>query len=156
MITAVDLLRGLAKLLKWNVIEVPGATGYTDTDYAAKGRYAIDNLDGSDVICVHVEATDEASHEGDVGKKIEALQEIDSKIVAPLCSALESYSHRILISPDHPTFLRTKTHSHGYVPFAMAGDGVSQGDAKTYDEVTATASEHRFEKGYELMEFFLK
>lgn len=156
MITAVDLLRGIAKLLKWNVIEVPGATGYTDTDYAAKGRYAIDNLDQTDVICVHVEATDEASHEGDAAKKIEALQEIDAKIVAPICEALTSTPHRVLVSPDHPTYLRTKTHTHGDVPFAMAGEGIVADDATTYDEIAAAASSHHFPHGSELMKFFLE
>ena len=156
MITAVDLLRGLAQLLQWNVIEVPGATGYTDTDYAAKGRYAIDHLDDSDVMCVHIEATDEASHEGDVDKKLEALQEIDAKIVAPVAAALaERGDHRILISPDHPTYLRTKTHTHGFVPFAMAGQGIEPDAATTYDEICAAASSRRFEHGHELMRFFL-
>lgn len=155
MITAVDLLRGIAQLLKWRVIEVPGATGYTDTDYAAKGQYAIDNLDSTDVMCVHVEATDEASHEGDVSKKIEALEEIDSKIVAPICKALDGTPHRILVTPDHPTYIRTKTHTHGYVPFAMAGEGISPDGASSYDEVAADASTQRFDQGSDLMKFFL-
>lgn len=155
MITAVDLLRGIAKLLKWNVIEVPGATGYTDTDYAAKGRYAIDHLAKTDVLCVHVEATDEASHEGDAAKKIEALEEIDSKIVAPLCDALQSIPHRILISPDHPTYIRTKTHTHGNVPFAMAGEGITADASSHYDENVAANSTTLFPQGSELMSFFL-
>ena len=156
MITAVDLLRGIAQLLKWQVIEVPGATGYTDTDYGAKGQYAIDHLDATDVICVHVEATDEASHEGDVQKKIEALQEIDARIVAPLSAALSSIPHRILVSPDHPTFLRTKTHTHGDVPFAMAGEGIAADDATSYDELNAANSQTKFPNGSDLMNFFLK
>lgn len=156
MITAVDLLRGIAKLLKWNVIEVPGATGYTDTDYAAKGQYAIDNLDKTDLICVHVEATDEASHEGDVATKIEALEQIDAKIVAPISKALESRPHRILISPDHPTFLRTKTHTHGDVPFAIAGNNVEPNAAERYDEITAAATGLSFPNGSDLMSFFLQ
>ena len=117
MITAVDLLRGLAALIGWERIEVPGATGYLDTDYAAKGRYAIEALDSTDIICVHVEATDEASHEGRADAKIKALEEIDAQIVAPLHAALKSTGdYRILVSPDHPTPIRTKTHSHGFVP----------------------------------------
>lgn len=156
MITAVDLLRGLAQLLHWNVIEVPGATGYTDTDYAAKGRYAIDNLDKSDVLCVHIEATDEASHEGDANKKVEALEEIDAKIVAPLAQALQGTPHRILVSPDHPTYLRTKTHTHGDVPFAMAGAGIEPDDATSYDEFAAQSSSRRFPQGAELMKSFLQ
>lgn len=155
MITAVDLLRGIAQLLKWNVIEVPGATGYTDTDYAAKGQYAIDNLDKTDVICVHVEATDEASHEGDAAKKVEALQEIDSKIVAPLCKTLESIPHRILISPDHPTYVRTKTHTHGDVPFTIAGEGIEPDGITVYDDLSASNSERKFPNGSDLMSFFL-
>ncbi len=156
MITAVDLLRGIAQLLKWNVIEVPGATGYTDTDYAAKGQYAIDNLDKTDVICVHVEATDEASHEGDAAKKVESLQEIDSKIVAPLSKVLESTPHRILVSPDHPTFVRTKTHTHGDVPFAIAGEGIEADGIEVYDDLSAASSDFGFTNGSELMSFFLR
>ena len=87
MITAVDLLRGLAKLIGWQVIDVPGATGYLDTDYAAKGRYAVEALKNNDLVCVHIEATDEASHEGRADAKIEALEQIDRHIVAPLFTA---------------------------------------------------------------------
>ena len=130
VITAVDLLRGLAKLLGWQVIEVPGATGYLDTDYAAKGRYAIDALKGVDLVVVHVEASDEASHEGHADKKVEALERIDADIVGPVHRFLMSQGdYRILVSPDHPTFLRTKTHSHGYVPFVICGSGVAADEA---------------------------
>ena len=156
MITAVDLLRGLAKLVGWDVIEVPGATGYTDTDYAAKGRYAIDHLARTDVLCVHIEATDEASHEGDVQAKIAALEAIDQHIVGPVCSAAASHgAHRVLISPDHPTPVRTKTHSHGSVPFAMAGDGIEPDSSASYDEPSAAASAQQFPHGFEVMSFFL-
>jgi 2,3-bisphosphoglycerate-independent phosphoglycerate mutase len=157
MITAVDLLRGLAALVGWQNIEVPGATGYTDTDYAAKGRYAIQALDDYDIVCVHVEATDEASHEGDAAKKIEALQEIDEKIVGPIHSHLQSRGddYRLLVTPDHPTMIRTKTHSHGFVPFAICGAGITAENAATYDEITAGQSSHHFAAGWELMPFFL-
>jgi len=156
MITAVDLLRGLAELIGWDRIEVPGATGYTDTDYAAKGQYAIDAVDSTDVICVHVEATDEASHEGDVAAKVKALEEIDRQVVGPLLQKMrEQGEFRFLVTPDHPTPLRTKTHSHGHVPFAIAGTGVAADSAKTYDDVTASASELGFEEGWKLMKFFL-
>jgi 2,3-bisphosphoglycerate-independent phosphoglycerate mutase len=157
MITAVDLLRGLAALIGWERIEVPGATGYLDTDYAAKGRAAIEALDSTDVICVHVEATDEASHEGRADAKIKALEEIDAKIVAPLHAALKKHGdYRILISPDHPTFLRTKTHSHGFVPFAICGSGVAADAATAYDEIAAGKSTLAFEEGCKLMGYFLK
>ena len=156
MITAVDLLRGLAALVGWKRIEVPGATGYLDTDYAAKGRYAIDAIDDVDVICVHVEATDEASHEGRADAKIKALEEIDSKIVGPLHEALRKRGdYRILVSPDHPTPIRTKTHSLGLVPLAICGTGITPGAAKTYDEATAAASTIAFDEGYRMMSYFL-
>lgn len=156
MITAVDLLRGLAALVGWKRIEVPGATGYLDTDYAAKGRYAIEAIKETDIVCVHVEATDEASHEGRADAKIKALEEIDAKIVGPLHEALKKQGdYRILVSPDHPTFLRTKTHSHGYVPFAVCGSGVSGGGQLTYDEVSAAKSSLCFDQGWDLMRFFV-
>lgn len=157
MITAVDLLRGLAALVGWPRIEVPGATGYTDTDYAAKGGYAIDALEKTDLICVHVEASDEASHEGDNAGKIKALEEIDLHIVGPLHEALRGLGdYRILVSPDHPTFVRTKTHSHGYVPFCICGAGVAPNSAATYDEVAAAGTDLVFDQGWQLMDYFLK
>jgi 2,3-bisphosphoglycerate-independent phosphoglycerate mutase len=157
MITAVDLLRGVAALIGWERISVPGATGYTDTDYAAKGRYAIAALPTTDVICVHVEATDEASHEGDAAAKVKALEEIDRHIVGPLLAALRQQGeYRILVSPDHPTPLRTKTHSHGDVPFAIAGTGVTADRHTTYSEVSAGESALAFEHGWRLMGHFLR
>ncbi|NIO46979.1 MAG: cofactor-independent phosphoglycerate mutase [Planctomycetales bacterium] len=156
MITAVDLLRGLAALIGWRRIDVPGATGYTDTDYAAKGAAAVATLAETDLVCVHVEATDEASHEGDVQAKVQALEEIDRHIVGPLSGALSHQGEfRILVSPDHPTPLRTKTHSHGPVPFALAGTGVLPDDYRTYDDVTAAASPLAFAEGWKLMRYFL-
>ncbi len=156
MITAVDLLRGLAKLIGWERIEVPGATGYTDTDYAAKGRYAVEALPTTDVVCVHVEAPDEASHEGDAAAKVQALEEIDRHVVGPLLAALRQQGDwRMLVSPDHPTPLRTKTHSHGWVPWAIAGTGITPDAHSNYDEANAAASAHAFDEGWRLMEFFL-
>ncbi len=156
MITAVDLLRGLASLIGWRRIEVPGATGYLDTDYAAKGRYACEAIQDADLVCVHVEATDEASHEGNAAAKVKALEEIDRHIVGPLFEALKKHgSYRILVTPDHPTPLRTKTHSHGYVPFALAGSDVAADKAVTYDDLTAERSPLVFDEGWRLMGYFL-
>ena len=156
MITAVDLLRGLAALIGWERIKVPGATGYTDTDYAAKGRYAAAALPAADVVCVHIEATDEASHEGDAEAKVAALENIDRHIVRPVLDALRSLGdHRILVVPDHPTPLRLRTHSHGYVPWAMCGTGISPGGPMTYDEHSASSSGDVLEEGWRLMGRFL-
>jgi 2,3-bisphosphoglycerate-independent phosphoglycerate mutase len=156
MICAVDLLAGLAALIGWQRIHVPGATGYLDTDYAAKGRYAIDALPATDIICVHVEATDEASHEGDAQAKINALEQIDRHIIGPLLEAIPRFGEfRILISPDHPTLLRTRTHSHGFVPWAMAGTGVQADSQSTYTEAAAAQSDLVFDEGHRLMHYFL-
>jgi 2,3-bisphosphoglycerate-independent phosphoglycerate mutase len=157
MITAVDLLRGLAALVGWRRIEAPGATGYLDTDYASKGRTAIATLGKVDVVCVHVEAPDEASHEGRADAKVKALEEIDRHIVGPLHEALKKQGdYRILVTPDHPTPLRTKTHSHGAVPLAICGARVSPDAASTYDEPSAAASPLTFDEGWRMMRYFLE
>jgi 2,3-bisphosphoglycerate-independent phosphoglycerate mutase len=156
MITAVDLLRGLAALAGWKRLEVPGATGYLDTDYAAKGRAAIAELATSDLVCVHIEAPDEASHQGDAAEKVKAIEEIDAKIVAPLLKHLAGLGdHRILVCPDHPTFISTKTHSRGPVPFVMAGSGIALSGQRTYDELAAAAGQVTIEPGWKLMGEFL-
>ena len=157
MITAVDLLRGLASLVGWDRIEVPGATGYTDTDYAAKGRYAIEAIDKYDLVCVHVEAPDEASHEGDLGKKVAALEEIDTHIVAPVWEKLKSLGidYRILVTPDHPTYISTKTHTHGNVPFTICGKDITPDSCSTYDEEAAAKSGLEKLPGDTLMKYFI-
>ncbi len=156
VVTAVDLLRGLARLVGWQVIEVPGATGYLDTDYAAKGRYAVQTLSDVDLVVVHVEATDEASHEGHAEAKVEALEHIDADIVGPIWSYLaEQGPYRILVSPDHPTLLRTRTHSHGEVPFAICGTGIEPDAAGDYSEATARTVPLKPAWGHELMPLLL-
>lgn len=155
VITAVDLLRGIGRLLGWDVVEVEGATGYIDTDYAAKGRAAIETLKSKDFVVVHVEATDEASHEGDADEKVKALERIDADIVGPVHEYLKQQGdYRLLVCPDHPTFLRTKTHSHGYVPFAMCGSDIEADEAKTYDEVVAGRTGLTLNEGHRLMNRF--
>jgi 2,3-bisphosphoglycerate-independent phosphoglycerate mutase len=156
MITGVDLLRGLAALVGWKRIDVPGATGYLDTDYAAKGRGAIAELGTGDLVCVHVEAPDEASHQGDAAAKVRAIEEIDTKIVAPLAAHLAAAGdHRILVCPDHPTFLSTKTHSRGAVPFLIAGSGIAANGRRAYGETDAAATGDRVDPGWRLMGEFL-
>ena len=109
-----------------------------------------------DLVCVHVEAPDEASHEGRADAKVKALEAIDRHVVGPLLEALPKLGEwRILVSPDHRTPLRTRAHAYGEVPFAAAGTGVSSRGQKSYDEVVAAASELAFAKGHELMGWFL-
>jgi 2,3-bisphosphoglycerate-independent phosphoglycerate mutase len=156
IISAVDLVRGVGVLLGWDRIDVPGATGYLDTDYAAKGRAAVAALKDHDLVCVHVEAPDEASHEGRADAKVKALEEIDRHIVGPLLDALPTHGDwRILVSPDHRTPLRTRAHAHGAVPFALAGTGVAPRGQPSYDEAVAAAADLAFDPGYQLMKTFL-
>jgi len=157
ILSAVDLVRGVGVLLGWTRIDVPGATGYLDTDYAAKGRYGVEALKDHDIVCVHVEAPDEASHEGKADEKVKALERIDEHIVGPLLEALPKHGDwRILVSPDHRTPLRTRAHSYGMVPFAIAGTGVATRGQKSYDEAVADAATLAFAKGHELMTWFLQ
>ena len=160
MITAVDLLRGLANLAGWSCREVAGATGYLDTDYAAKGRAAIEELCQRDLVCVHVEAPDEAGHEGNAAAKVKAIEEIDRHIVGPAIAHLEEQAaggeeYRVLICPDHPTFLATRMHSRGMVPYLMAGAGIQPNGQQAYSEEAATAGP-LVEPGWQLMGNFLR
>jgi 2,3-bisphosphoglycerate-independent phosphoglycerate mutase len=156
IISAVDLVRGVGVLLGWQRIDVAGATGYLDTDYAAKGRAAVAALAQYDLVCVHVEAPDEASHEGKADEKVKALEQIDRHIVGPLLEALPAYGDwRILVSPDHRTTLRTRAHAYGMVPFAFAGSGVASKGQTSYDEAIADKSDLVFERGHDLMRRFL-
>ncbi len=156
IISAVDLVRGVGALLGWTRIDVPGATGYLDTDYAAKGRYGVAALKDHDLVCVHVEAPDEASHEGRADAKVQALEAIDQHIVGPVLEALPRHGGwRILISPDHRTTLRTRAHAYGAVPWAIAGTGIAASGMASYDESVAAASPFRFDPGWGLMRTFL-
>jgi 2,3-bisphosphoglycerate-independent phosphoglycerate mutase len=156
IVSAVDLVRGVGVLLGWTRIDVPTATGYLDTDYPAKGRAGVKALEDHDLVCVHVEAPDEASHEGKASEKVKALEQIDRHIVGPLLEALPRHGDwRLLVSPDHRTPLRTRAHAHGAVPFAIAGTGIAARGQPSYDEAVAAAAELAFERGHELMKLFL-
>lgn len=156
MISAVDLLRGIAKNLGWRIIDVPGITGYVDTDFAAKGRYAAEALDDLDLICVHVEAPDESGHEGATAKKVKSLEDIDAKVLPPILEKLRTFPEwRLLVTPDHPTPVRIKTHSHGEVPWLIAGSDIRGEGVSEYNEATAAESSHYYERGWELMPEFL-
>lgn len=156
MITAVDLLRGIARNVGWETLEVPGATGYVDTNFAGKGEYAANALDDFDVVCVHIEAPDESGHEGSVEKKIRSLERIDAETLPPILEKLRTFPNwRLLVSPDHPTPISTKTHSRGFVPWAVFGSDVPGDGFATFDETTGAAAKRFFPKGQELMPLFL-
>lgn len=156
-ITAVDLVRGLSKLIGFDLIEVPGATGFVDTNYQGKGSAAIEALKKYDLVFVHIEAPDEASHEGNADMKKKAIEQIDKYIVGPILEELQHYkSWRILIAPDHPTPVKSCAHSAESVPFAMAGDNINCIVPMTFSESNAAKSGLKINNGFELMEYFLK
>jgi len=156
-ITAVDLVRGLAKLIGFDLIAVPGATGYLDTNYAGKGLAAMEALKKYDVVFVHIEAPDEAGHNGSPLQKKKAIEMIDKHIVGPVYEALKQYpAWRILVMPDHPTPCESRCHCDEPVPFAMAGDGIKGMLHKPFSEPNSFASGFRIERGSDLMEYFLK
>jgi len=156
-ITAVDLVRGLSKLIGFDLIDVPGATGFIDTNYQGKASAAIKALDKYDIVFIHIEAPDEAAHSGNAEMKKKAIEQIDKYIVGPVLEALQAYEiWRILVMPDHPTPIRTCAHSPEPVPFAMAGDNISGILHTTFNESNAAKSGFRIDNGFELMEYFLK
>lgn len=157
MITGVDLLRGLAVLLGWEVQEVEGMTSFHDTNYAGQGDATADMLDRYDLVLSHIEAPDEASHIADWKTKVAAIEHIDRYIVGPVLEKMRGMTDwRILVMPDHPTNIGTR--KHGYAPplFAMAGSDIKDASGNTYSERNAAGTGLKFDKGHELMGYFLR
>lgn len=152
VISAVDLVNGLGRYLGWEIIQVPGATGYFDTDYRAKGQYAVKALDRLDLVYVHVEATDEAGHSGLAREKIKAIEAIDSEIVGPIVSRIQKEKNwRLFVAPDHYTPTVKKTHTPEPVPFIFAGSDVKKASGVDYTEKAAIATGVSVDPGYTLM-----
>jgi 2,3-bisphosphoglycerate-independent phosphoglycerate mutase len=156
-ITAVDLIRGIALSIGWKLIEVPGATGYVDTNYQGKGEHAVAALDDVDFVAVHVEAPDESGHNGDARAKVRALEQIDEHIVGPILDKLRSFpAWRIMVLPDHPTPVAKRTHTSTPPPFCMAGTGIIPDRTTCFTEAEAEENGQKVDPGHELMEYFLK
>ncbi len=157
VITGVDLLKGLASYLAWNIIDVPGATAYLDTDYDAKAQYSIKAMETHDLVLIHIEAPDEAGHEGNVHEKIRAIENIDKKIIGPVFDALKKYNEfRLLILPDHYTPISKRTHTSEPVPFTIYDTDSSKKSKLAFTESNAKQTGLRIKKGHKLMNNFIE
>lgn len=152
VITAVDLIKGISLYLGWDIIKVPGATGYHDTNYGNKGKYAVEALENHDIVLVHIESPDEAGHEGNIKEKVTAIEQIDNKIIGPIMESGNKFGElRILVLPDHYTPIEKRTHTPEPVPFAICGTGIQKGEGVPLTEANAVASKLHIKKGHELI-----
>ena len=151
-ITGVDLIKGLGVYMGLTNVFVPGATGYYDTDYCGKAKYALKSLEGHDLVFIHVEAPDEAAHAGDVEEKIMAIERIDRRILGKLMDELPEYEdYSISILPDHPTPITIKTHVKDPVPYAMYSTKGGKDDVGAYDEFKAKHGSQGLKEGYKFI-----
>ncbi len=156
IISAVDLMRGIAAHIGFDVLHVPGATGWIDTDYEGKASACLEGLEQHDLMFVHVESPDEAGHAGRLDYKIQAIEDFDARLVGPVLQALaQKGPFRALALPDHPTPLATKSHEPGPVPFAMMGHGLLADNYATFDEKLLTTGSLSFDPGTRMMPYFL-
>jgi len=157
VISAVDLVRGIGVCAGMEIIRVPGATGWLDTNYEGKVAAALDALGRHDVAYIHVEAPDETAHQGRVDLKIQAITDFDARVVAPcLDYASRQGDTRLLVAPDHFTLISTKTHAGGPVPFGIAGPGIPTSEAAGYSEGIAASSGILIPEGYTLVRRFFR
>lgn len=159
VISAVDLLKGIGIYAGLDVIEVPGATGYLDTNYEGKANAAIEALKTRDLVFVHVEAPDEAGHEGSIGKKLRAVEDFDSRIVAPILKHAKASDEpfTILVLPDHPTPISLKTHVPDPIPFAVYRTDKTDSDgAETFDEESVKKGSFGLVKASDLVGILVK
>ncbi len=160
MISAVDLLKGIAVGAGMKVYQVPGATGSLDTNWEGKAQAAIDALlkDGCDFAYIHLEAPDEMGHQGLVQEKVQSIEFLDSRVIAPICAALEQAGedYRILVLPDHPTPLRIRTHSADPVPYVLYDSTHQEKKRAHYTEAEAQATGIFYPQGHVLLDKLLK
>lgn len=158
VISAVDLVKGIGVYAGLKPIEVEGATGLFDTNYEGKAQAAIEALKTDGFVYLHVEAPDEAGHEGDVRLKIRTIEDLDSRIVGPICEAVSNWDEPVAIAvlPDHPTPCRLKTHTSAPVPFIIHTPGIAPDGVEKYDEESAQSGSYGTLAGNEFIHAFLK
>lgn len=156
MVSAVDLLKGIANCAGMEVAEVPGATGYIDTDFEGKAKAALDLLTRNDLVYVHFEAPDECGHRNEPENKVKAIEMIDSRVLPILEEGLKQYEdYKILLLPDHPTPIVTRTHASDPVPYLLYQKSAPKTGVDTINEETAKATGIYMENGPAMMPHFL-
>ena len=151
VISAVDVIFGIAKCARMDIIKVPGATGFIDTNYEGKAQAAVKAIEDHDLVYVHVEAIDECGHMGDLKLKMKAIEDFDSRIVAPVMKALEGQDVTFMVLPDHPVPVRKRKHTRTPVPVAVCGPHIKPDGVQVYSEKAANDGSLGFMKGEALM-----
>lgn len=156
VVSAVDLVNGIGKLAGLEIIDVPGITGYYDTNYLGKAEYALGSLKKRDFVFVHIEAPDEAGHNGDYNAKVEAIENIDKHIVGTILNNFSQHDDvRILVVSDHATPIELRTHSSEPVGFVMYGKGIAHDGSTEFSETSTQKKGVKFENGEEMMNYFI-
>jgi len=157
IISAVDLVNGIGRLAGLKVVKVPGITGYYDTNFRGKAEYALKSLKKRDFVFIHIEAPDEAGHNGDAKAKVTSIENIDREVIGPVLNHFnEQDDFRILVLPDHPTPVALRTHTSDPVPFVMYGRRIPQDGSEELNERSAKEKGLRFKSGEALMDEFMK
>lgn len=158
IVSAVDLTKGLGVYAGFEILNVPGVTGYLDTNYAGKAEYSLEALKRVDLVYIHVEAPDEAGHSGNYKDKIKAIEDIDALVVGTIVRGIRSFEdYRILLMPDHATPIEVRTHTDEPVPFVIYDSKrKKRNEGATFDETLLLRDDKMvFEEGYKLMDFFI-
>ena len=159
IISAVDLVKGIGKCAGLEVINVEGATGYLDTNYNGKVEAVLNSLNKHDFSMIHIEAPDETGHEGDFNKKVQAIEDLDKKVIAPLVSGLHKKfdEFKLYIVSDHPTPIELRTHSYDHVPFMIydSRESIKNHNESCFNEKTAAKSNLEIRDGFTLLRRFL-
>ena len=158
VISAVDLIQGIGKYAGLRIIKVPGATGLANTNYEGKAQAAIDALKTDDFVFVHVEATDEAGHDGDLDLKLRAIDYLDKRLIKPILEAINEMQEDVCVAvlPDHPTPVEMRIHVNEPVPFVIWHKGIEPDEVQHYDEESCVSGSYGLLRLNEFMNEFMK
>ena len=158
VITAVDLIRGIGRYAGLQVIDVEGATGLYDTNYEGKARAAVEALKKGDFVYLHVEASDEAGHDGNVELKLQTIENLDRRAIGPIIEAVKDWDEPVAVAvlPDHPTPCAHRTHTSDPVPFAIYYPGIEPDGVQVFDEEAAKEGGYGLLHGDEFIREFMK